>query len=124
VGNKVGDIIKTVFTDTFKQMLDALNPEKNPNVFSLNPLDWFKQAPKTLTKPDMSNAFDRSYQDELNGRTPGSGSGPNISLTGSSITLPPGAPNGLVQELQQMMDKKDQEVLNQVTDLIKRYYGG
>lgn len=84
-GGKFGDIVKSLVTDVLTQTLDGLNLDKNPNAFSLNPADWFKSTPKLPNVPDMSNPFDKSYQDELNGKGPGGSNtsiNANVNVTG------------------------------------------
>jgi hypothetical protein len=77
VAGQFGDIVKKFFLDTIFQSLDL----KNDNFGSPFPWDWFKKMPDS--KPDMSNPFDKSYQDELSGKGTG---GPlvtaNVNVSG------------------------------------------
>jgi hypothetical protein len=125
IGTKIGDVFKALITDVLTQTLDGLNLSKNPNALSLNPLDWFRKTPAPPNKPDMSNEFDRSYQNELNGKAPANSgtSKPQVIIQTGNNTFNLLDP-GLTVSIQKYIDDQDKKRNDDIMDMIKRYYGG
>jgi hypothetical protein len=110
VAGQVGDIVKKIFVDPIAQSLDL----KNQNFGSPFPWDWFKKLPDS--KPDMSNPFDKSYQDELNGKGPG-GAGTSIN---ANVNV-----SGVGQDaIQKLVDAAIAKLGEEITQLMKQNYGG